>query len=171
MIEIVKNKSNISEEEINNIITRVKALIITSDNKILLGHSFCEYQFPGGHVENNEALLPALKRELEEETGLVFDTENLEAFAVLKKYFKDYPSNGINTKLLIYYYVIKDDRVPILKNTNYTDEELDGNFSLRYVPLDIVKCVINDNINTCGDVEGIAKEMLEILDCFFNINV
>ena len=62
MIEIVKNKSNISEEEINNIITRVKALIITSDNKILLGHSFCEYQFPGGHVENNEALLPALKR-------------------------------------------------------------------------------------------------------------
>ena len=47
MIEIVKNKSNISEEEINNIITRVKALIITSDNKILLGHSFCEYQFPG----------------------------------------------------------------------------------------------------------------------------
>ena len=122
-------------------------------------------------VENNEALLPALKRELEEETGLVFDTENLEAFAILKKYFKDYPSNGINTKLLIYYYVIKDDRVPILKNTNYTDEELDGNFSLRYVPLDIVKCVINDNINTCGDVEGIAEEMLEILDCFFKINV
>ena len=61
--------------------------------------------------------------------------------------------------------------MPILKNTNYTLEELDGNFSLRYVPLDIVKCVINDNINTCGDVEGIAEEMLEILDCFFKINV
>lgn len=171
MIEIVKNKSNIGEEEINNVITRVKALIITSDNKILLGHSYSEYQFPGGHVENNEELLPALKRELKEETGLVFDTDNLEAFAILKKYFKDYPSEKVNTKLLIYYYVIKDDRVPILKNTNYTLEELDGNFSLRYVPLDIVKCVINDNINACGDSEGIAEEMLEILDCFFKINV
>lgn len=171
MIEIVKNKSNINEEEINNVITRVKALIITSDNKILLGHSYSEYQFPGGHVENNEELLSALKRELKEETGLVFDTENLEAFAILKKYFKDYPSEKVNTKLLIYYYVIKDDRVPILKNTNYTDEELDGNFSLRYVPLDIVKCVINDNINACGDSEGIAKEMLEVLDYYFNLNV
>lgn len=171
MIEIVKNKNNIGEEEINNVITRVKALIITSDNKILLGHSHCEYQFPGGHVENDEALLPALKRELEEETGLIFDTDNLAPFAVLKKYFKDYPSEKVNTKLLIYYYVIKDDRVPILKNTDYTLEELDGNFSLRYVPLDIVKCVINDNINACGDGEGIAEEMLEILDCFFKINV
>lgn len=171
MIEIVKNKNNIGEEEINNVITRVKALIITSDNKILLGHSHCEYQFPGGHVENDEALLPALKRELEEETGLIFDTDNLAPFAVLKKYFKDYPSEKVNTKLLIYYYVIKDDRVPILKNTDYTLEELDGNFSLRYVPLDIIKCVINDNINACGDGEGIAEEMLEILDCFFKINV
>lgn len=171
MIEIIKNKNNIGEEEINNVITRVKALIITSDNRILLGHSHCEYQFPGGHVENDEALLPALKRELEEETGLIFDTENLAPFAVLKRYFKDYPSEKVNTKLLIYYYVIKDDRVPILKNTDYTLEELDGNFSLRYVPLDIVKCVINDNINACGDGEGIAEEMLEILDCFFKINV
>lgn len=166
MIEIVKNINNISNLEVNNVITRVKAIIVTSDNKILLGHSFCEYQFPGGHVENDEELLPALKRELLEETGLSYDTENLDIFAMLTKYFKDYPSEGINTKLIIYYYVIKDDRIPVLTNTNYTDEEIDGNFSLRYIPLDIVKCVINDNINSCGDAEGIAEEMLEVLDYF-----
>ncbi len=166
MLEIIKNINNLKDKDINNIVTRVKALIITSDNKILLGHSYCEYQFPGGHVENNEELLLALKRELLEETGLVFDTSNLEVLAVLKKYFKDYPYNGINTKFLIYYYVIHDDRIPILTNTNYTDEEIDGNFSLRYIPLDIAKCVIKDNIKTCGDAEGIAEEMLEILDYF-----
>ena len=166
MIEIVKNINSIKEEEVNNVVTRVKALIVTSDNNILLGHSFCEYQFPGGHVENNEALLPALKRELLEETGLIFDTENLEVFASLTKYFKDYPSEDVNTKLVIYYYVVKDDRIPILANTNYTEEEVDGNFSLRYVPLNIVKCVISDNIKMCGDGEGIASEMLEILDYF-----
>ena len=171
MIEIVKNKSNINEEEINNVITRVKALIITSDNRILLGHSYSEYQFPGGHVENNEELLPALKRELKEETGLVFDTENLEAFAVLKKYFKDYPSEKVNTKLLIYYYVINDDRVPDLKNTNYTEEELDGNFSLRYIPLEIVNDVLKENMEMSGDTSGISREMLEVLDCFNKINV
>ena len=166
MIEIIKNVNNISNLEVNNIITRVKAIIITSDNKILLGHSFCEYQFPGGHVENNEDLRLALKRELLEETGLLYDIENLDIFASLTKYFKDYPESGVNTKMLIYYYIIKDDRIPVLSNTNYTDEEVDGNFSLRYIPLDIVKCVIKDNAKICGDAEGIAEEMLEVLDYF-----
>ncbi len=166
MIKIIKNKYNISDEVITDTITRVKALIITSDNKILLAHSFCSYQFPGGHVEDNENLLTALKRELYEETGLIFELNNLKPFALLIKYYKDYPSTNKYTKFIIYYYVIKDDRVPILKNTNYTDEEKDGKFTLRYIPLDIVKCVLKDNIDTCGDTEGIAEEMLDILDYF-----
>ena len=165
MIKIIKNRNNILDEDITKVITRVKALIITSDNKILLGHSFCEYQFPGGHVEGNEELLLALKRELFEETGLDYDTTYLEPFVLLNKYLKDFPSNNENTKLVIYYYIIHDDRIPILANTNYTEEELDGNFSLRYIPLDIVKCVIQDNVNVCGDSDGIAQEMLEVLDC------
>lgn len=61
---INKNKSNIKESEVNNVITRVKALIITSNNKILLGHSHSEYQFPGGHIETGESLLLGLEREL-----------------------------------------------------------------------------------------------------------
>ena len=132
MIEIVKNKNNLLESDINNEVTRVKALIITSDNKILLGHSHCEYQFPGGHIEAGEDLLLGLRRELKEETGLEFDTSNLNPFVVRNSYYKDYPSENVNTKIVIYYYVINDDRVPDLKNTNYTLEELDGNFSLIY---------------------------------------
>ena len=104
MIELIKNKSNINESEINNIITRVKALIITSDNKILLGHSHSEYQFPGGHIETGESLLLGLERELKEETGLVFDTSNLEPFVVRNAYYKDYPTENINTKIIIYYF-------------------------------------------------------------------
>ena len=70
MIELIKNKNDIKEFDVNNVVTRVKALIITSDNRILLGHSHSEYQFPGGHVEANEDLLLGLRRELKEETGL-----------------------------------------------------------------------------------------------------
>lgn len=95
MIELIKNKSNIKESEVNNIITRVKALIITSNNKILLGHSHSEYQFPGGHIETGESLLLGLERELKEETGLVFHTSNLEPFVVRYAYYKDYPTEII----------------------------------------------------------------------------
>lgn len=171
MIEIVKNKNNLLESDINNEVTRVKALIITSDNKILLGHSHCEYQFPGGHIEAGEDLLLGLRRELKEETGLEFDTSNLNPFVVRNSYYKDYPSENVNNKIVIYYYVINDDRIPDLKKTNYTLEELDGNFSLRYIPLEIVNDVLKENMEMSGDTSGISREMLEVLDCFNKINV
>lgn len=171
MIELVKNKNSLLDSEINNIITRVKALIITSDNKILLGHSHMEYQFPGGHIEAGENLLFGLKRELKEETGLEFDTSKLEPFVVLNSYYKDYPKIDENTKIIIYYYIIKDDRIPNLRNTQYTDEELDGNFSLRYIPLDIVIDVLKENVDICGDANGITMEMLEVLAYFLKLNV
>ena len=166
MIELIKNKNNIKEFDVNNVVTRVKALIITSDNRILLGHSHSEYQFPGGHVEANEDLLLGLQRELKEETGLEFDTSNLEPFAVRNSYYKDYPTENINTKIVIYYFIIKDDRIPDLKNTSYTEEEIDGNFSLRYIPLNIVNDVLNEKMDMSGDTNGITHEMLEVLEYF-----
>ena len=166
MIELIKNKNDIKEFDVNNVVTRVKALIITSDNRILLGHSHSEYQFPGGHVEANEDLLLGLQRELKEETGLEFDTSNLEPFAVRNSYYKDYPTENINTKIVIYYFIIKDDRIPDLKNTNYTEEEIDGNFSLRYIPLNIVNDVLNEKMDMSGDTNGITHEMLEVLEYF-----
>ena len=166
MIELIKNKNDIKEFDVNNVVTRVKALIITSDNRILLGHSHSEYQFPGGHVEANEDLLLGLQRELKEETGLEFDTSNLEPFVVRNSYYKDYPTENINTKIVIYYFIIKDDRIPDLKNTSYTEEEIDGNFSLRYIPLNIVNDVLNEKMDMSGDTNGITHEMLEVLEYF-----
>ena len=171
MIEIIKNKDNVKDSEVTETVTRVKALIINSNNNILLGHSHCEYQFPGGHVLENEGLLYALKRELKEETGLDYKVLNLKPFASLTMYFKDYPKDGDVRKNVIYYYIIKDDRIPNLKETNYTDEELDGNYVLRYIPLDIVCDILVENAEVNGDVAGIVPEMLEIFDYYFRNNV
>ena len=44
--------------------------IINSNNEILLGYSYHDYQFPGGHVEDGESLIEAMNRELLEETGI-----------------------------------------------------------------------------------------------------
>lgn len=168
LIEILKNIDNISDEEVNKTIIRVKAVIVNSNEFVLLGHSHLEYQFPGGHVEEKEDLNVALRRELLEETGLEYDTSNLMPFAVNISYHKNYPEQGINTKVIIYYYEIHDDRIPVLSNTNYTEEEIDGNFRLRYIPLAIVEDVLKRNIITCGDASGIATEMLEVLKFYLN---
>lgn len=171
MIEIIKNSKNIKEKDITDTIVRVKAMVINSKNEVLMGHSYCEYQFLGGHVEDQEDLNQALKRELLEETGLEYDINSFKPIGVLQKCLSDYPRIGQNTKLVIYYYEIRDDRIPNICKANYTKEEKDGNFKLRYIPFDILEDVIKENVFLCGDGQGIALEILEFLDKYRRLSV
>ena len=56
MKEIFINEDNLSKNEINEEVIRVKGLIINDKNEILLGYSNNTYQFPGGHLEEGEAI-------------------------------------------------------------------------------------------------------------------
>ena len=85
-------------------------------------------------------------------------------------YYKDWPLKGKNRKIEIYYYEVKTDLKPNLDNTKYTKSELDGNFQLRYIPLDKVEEEFITNSNKYGDKHGIVKEMLKIFEVYKNIN-
>ncbi len=64
MKNIINNMYNLKEKEMTEVVKRVKALLINSKNEIMLGYSYNEYQFPGGHVEDNESLVQTLNREI-----------------------------------------------------------------------------------------------------------
>ena len=57
MKQIITNKYNLTDSDMTEIVKRVKILIINSKNEILLAYSHNDYQFPGGHVEENETLI------------------------------------------------------------------------------------------------------------------
>ncbi|MBR2833972.1 MAG: NUDIX hydrolase, partial [Bacilli bacterium] len=80
-VEIVWNNYNLKESDMTETVKRVKVLIINSKKEILLAHSNNEYHFPGGHVEKNESLKDAVKREIEEETGVKLNITNKKYFA------------------------------------------------------------------------------------------
>ena len=54
MEKIITNDYNLKEEDMTELVKRVKLFLINSNNEILLGYSNYEYQCPGGHVEENE---------------------------------------------------------------------------------------------------------------------
>ncbi len=63
----------------DNIIRVGVAVVVKQEGKILFGKrlvkaGFGEWGLPGGHLEYNESLVEAAKRELLEETGLTVDS-------------------------------------------------------------------------------------------------
>lgn len=166
MKEIIDNRSNLKEEDVTEVVKRVKILIVNSKNEVLLGYSHHEYQFPGGHVEEGESLEETVIREIKEETGIELESVESKPFALLTGYYKDWPKEGNNRKIEIYYYEIKTDEDYNLDNTDYTESEKEGNFELRRINLDNVEEELKKNIEEYGDQKGIAKEMLELFEIY-----
>ena len=138
----------IYEWDITEVSIRVKALIINSTKEILLGKSDISYQFPGGHLEDNENLIEALKREVLEETGIEISDEEIDRpFYKVTHLNKDYPVKGINRKSEIYYYVVKTDKEVDLSKVKLTKNEVKNNYRLEKIPLLSSIGVISKNDN------------------------
>ena len=147
------------------IVKRVKALIISSNNKILLASNYKDYQFPGGHMEEDESYNEALNRELLEETGINFELkDNLTPDLKLYRYYENYHETKDNTILEINYFIIKSDQYIDTNNLSLTKEEEDGDFSLTYINLLEFENLLKENVLINGDKFGIAEEMLEVFD-------
>ena len=162
MKQLITNNYNLTDSDMTEVVKRVKVLLVNSNNDVLLGYSHNNYQFPGGHVEENETLVQAVNREILEETGIELNITNIEPFACAIGYYKDWPAEGKNRKIEIYYYEVKTDEKPNLENTDYTENEKDGNFELRYIPLLNVENVLRTNAEEYGDKKGIAREMIDL---------
>ena len=168
MREVITNKYNLKESDMTELVQRVKILLVNSKNEILLGYSHHNYQFPGGHVEDGEEFVDAIIREIKEETGIELNIKKIEPFARAVGYYKDWPEEGKNRKIEIYYYEVKTDEKPNLDNTEYTENEKDGDFCLEYIPLSKVDDVLKENAKEYGDKHSIAREMLELLEIYRN---
>ena len=103
MREIIHNNDNLREEDITETVIRAKALIVTNGN-ILIGNENNFFEFPGGHLEDNETVDECLKREILEETGIELDDSEIKG-VITKVVFmtKDWPEVGKNRKAETYF--------------------------------------------------------------------
>ena len=133
MKEIIYNYDNLTNEDINNIIKRAKALIVNSHNELLFGYADKTYQFIGGHVEKGETNEECLSREIMEESGIELKFEKLVPFLTIKYYSKDYPEKGINTATINNYFIVKTDLKPNVNKRKLTTSETEWGYEYRFI--------------------------------------
>jgi len=160
MKEIVYNYDYLKDEDITEIVIRIKGLII-NNKKIILGNENNIYQFPGGHLEDNETFEECLKREVLEETGIeIEDSEIKRLFMKVTYKNKDWPEVGKNRKSEIYYYSIETNKAPDLDKVNYTEHEKQGNYKIEFIPLNESINIIEKNISKNEKNKVIAPDMI-----------
>jgi 8-oxo-dGTP pyrophosphatase MutT (NUDIX family) len=87
MKTLVFNEKNLNDNDIDEIVTRVKAFVINDSEEVLYANADGCLQLPGGHRENNEEYEETLIRELEEEVGLSLNKEEIKfSFFEIKHY-------------------------------------------------------------------------------------
>lgn len=163
MKEILYNYDNLTSSEIDEIVIRLKALIINDKDEITVGYCNKTYQFPGGHLEEGETLEEGLLREIKEETGIEIKDAIIKPFQKITHYSKNYRNSGKNRQNDIYYYILKTNTKFNMDNASLDEGEKEGGFTVKTIPLKDIEKVLIDSIPDNPINKVIVEEMLEVL--------
>ena len=143
MKKVIINEENLKDNQIEKINIKVRALLVYK-RQLLVSNYGGVVMLPGGKVDKGETNIQGLIRELKEETGILYNEDELRELFLLEYYQPNYPTREntiINrlSKTFFYYGIFKgiDEN-----NKKMTEKEKKGNFSLGLI--DIEK--INDNL-------------------------
>lgn len=171
MKKISYNEDRITENEIDEVIKRVKVFLINENREILFANSDGGIQLVGGHVEEGESDMDAIIREIKEETGIMLEKLNVSSpFYEIKYYKKNYNDTGKNRLSIVSYYFCNTSKQPDEKAIRLTENEKRNEFQLIYIPWDKVEsCVASYLNNEKKRNVSIAKEILGAFEELKNI--
>ena len=162
------NEKNLTDEQMDGNVLRVKAFIINPQNEILVALSNGGVQLIGGHVEENEEEKQTLIREIKEEAGIEVSYEEIsDAFYEVKHYINNYYNTGKNIIAIMHYYIVKTDKAPDFEKVHLTEQEKGYAFSLKQIPFDSFKEFLIEFLNNGKEINRIIAA--ETLEAFNNI--
>ena len=171
-IEKIYNYDNITIDEIDEKTTRARAILINSNNEVLMCYSngLQHYEFPGGHLEEGETLEDGLKREILEETGIIIDSADINPFYAIKYYCKNYHDSGKNRLVEIYYYVVYCDSVYDDSKKQLDTNEIIQKYECKYINVNNLKNILIENKKTTKENNSALNDMILIWDEFLRMN-
>lgn len=153
MKEVVFNRQNLSDGDIQIFENKVKVILKNSRNELLVCKRNGVIHFIGGKMEKNETYQEAATREIAEETGIVISSSDssLEPFFKMKQYQQNYYNSGKNCLLSITYLLCTTDEEFDYSKRNLDEYESKEHFTLEYIP-------ISDFIQELENNREIAKK-------------
>lgn len=167
---IIYNKDNLNSKDINKDVVRIKAVIENDKNEILFCYSYNNYQLPGGHLENGESFEECLVREVYEETGIEIENKKREPFLSIIYMNKNYPKELVNTKSVAHYYKVPCNLKPNINETKLTEEEIEGNFELRYINKGNVIEVLEKSLES-ATYKAVVMDTIEAIKEYLNKSI
>ncbi len=161
-IEKIYNSDNLTLDDIEETTTRARAIIINSQAQILLCYSneLAHYEFPGGHLEENETLIEGLKREVLEETGIKLKNKDIQPFYVIKYYCKNYLGTKNNRLVEIYYFIVKTNQHYNLNKLKLDKQEITEKYECVYISVKELKNILLENKKTTKESNTALDDML-----------
>ena len=154
---------------IENVKLNIRVGVILEYNNKILVEKNKKVDFgviTGGRIRTLESGPKALVREVEEESGIKVEKEEIQPFFLRKKYYRDYPEENSNSCYEYHYYVINTDKQPDLSKVNYTEAEKVGKFELRYIPLSKIEEEFEENKKVSERTKVVEEENLEAIKIY-----
>lgn len=149
---ITYNDDNLSIEDIEDKITKARAVMINDNGQIYISLYSGTYLFPGGKIEAFENISQGAQREVKEETGIELDLSNQEPFLLVQQFIKKYPkrdtTNDLSNRLNeTYYYLVHTNKDIDSAKMELMENELSNNFHTIQAGADEILLLLKNNIN------------------------
>ena len=170
-MELVINGDNLQFDEVQEFSSKVRAILIDENNRILIANYGNVILLPGGKVDTGETISEAIIRELSEELGQKYNTNELDFFVTLNYYQKDYPKRDgtFQNRLVQTNYFVGSYKVIKKDSLKLTEKEQKDNFRLDLVSLEELENMILNNKNNNPRNVYFQKELLAILASYKNM--
>ena len=165
LMELIINEDNLNINEVQEFSTKVRAILVDENNRILVANYGNVILLPGGKVDEGETLSEAITGELNEELGQDYSANELDFFVILNYYQKNYPKrDGTSQNRLVQtHYFVGSYKGIKLDSRKLTEKEQKGNFRLELVSLEDLENMILNNKNNNPRNIYFQKELLTIL--------